>query len=358
MTDKRTPGKKDGIQGSPSQSPNDKAAERQIHPQNAHQGNLVIDDIDDGHISEEFPERIDPEGLALQTDRDLQGSGNAGKDDAGDSADSVGKRSFGAHAKSAQSKYIQKSTRMRNILVVVIILLVVLLGVIAFFGIQIYNTARITAEQQTLSVDIDSTSTEQDASDATPSISPSTAVPDLVSLLGLTQDEAVAALAHGAQVTRSTEVNEEGNPIKWDVQIALTDEPADSRSGTPTVYLGINGDLSIIRVGYSVATSSLGYGSLSFTDAIQNEHIIEKTLEAAGLTVSVGSAVLPADKTEYSTYASDGTTLIKEFYSFTGVGQARGVEHFWEGSLAYDYAMANATGNLNDTIRTIYIYIS
>lgn len=358
MADKKTPDTNDRPHASSTQSLNDESSARQAHSQSVHQDNLVIDDIDDGHISEEFPDRINPEELAIKTNQDLRNAGNAGKSDKSGADASGGKQSFGAHAKSAQSKYIQKSARMRNILIVVIILLVVLLAAIAFFGIQIYNTARITAEQQTLSVDIDSTSTENDASDATPSISPSTAVPDLVSLLGHTQDEAVAALAHGAQVTRSTEINEEGNPVKWDVQIALTDEPADSRSGTPTVYLGINSDLAIIRVGYSVATSSLGYGSLSFTDAIQNEHIIEKTLEAAGLTVSVGSAVLPDDKTEYSTYASDGTTLVKEFYSFTGVGQSRGIEHFWEGSLAYDYGMANATGNLNDTIRTIYIYIS
>lgn len=265
--------------------------------------------------------------------------------------------SGGRHAKAAQSAYIQKSTRMRNVLIVIVVLLVALLVAICVLGFQIFDAARNTAVQQTQVTGTDTT-TEDEASDASPTVAKKTTVPDLVSLLGKTQEAAIAELAHGAQVTRTLEVNEEGNPIRTDVQIALTAEPSDSRTGTPTVYLGINEAGGIIRAGYSVATSSLGYGSLSFTDAVVNEHIIEKTLAEAGLTVSVGSAQLPADKMAYSTYDSDGTTLVKEYYAFTGVGQATGVEHAWEGILSYDYSMANATGNLNDTIRTIYIYIS
>lgn len=264
----------------------------------------------------------------------------------------------GRHAKAAQSAYIQKSTRMRNVLIVVAVLLAVLLVAIGVLGYQVFDAARNTAAQQTQVTDAAATATEDEASDASPMVAKKTTVPDLVSLLGKTQEEAVGQLAHGAQVTRTLEVNEEGNPIRTDVQIALTEEPSDSRTGTPTVYLGIAEAGNIVRAGYSVATSSLGYGSLSFTDAVENEHIVEKTLDEAGLMVSVGAAQLPADKMAYSTYDSDGTTLVKEYYAFTGVGQATGVEHAWEAILSYDYSMANATGNLNDTIRTIYIYIS
>lgn len=263
----------------------------------------------------------------------------------------------GRHAKAAQSAYIQKSTRMRNVLIVVAVLLAVLLVAICVLGFQVFDAARNAAVQQTQETGA-VTTTEDEVSDASPTVAKKTTVPNLVSLLGKTQDEAVSELAHGAQVTRTLEVNEEGNPIRTDVQIALTEEPSDSRTGTPTVYLGIAEAGNIVRAGYSVATSSLGYGSLSFTDAIENEHIVEKTLDEAGLLVSVGAAQLPADKMEYSTYDSDGTTLVKEYYAFTGVGQATGVEHAWESILSYDYSMANATGNLNDTIRTIYIYIS
>ena len=121
-------------------------------------------------------------------------------------------------------------------------------------------------------------------------------------VLGLGQDEALAALAHGAQVTASKDVNEEGNPIKKDVTVALTDEPADTRTGTPTVYLGLNEEGKVVQAGYSASTAALGYGTLSFADAVKNEHVVEKTLQEAGIPVAEGAAVLPEDKTAYSTY--------------------------------------------------------
>ena len=67
---------------------------------------------------------------------------------------------------------------------------------------------------------------------------------------------------------------------------------------------------------------------------------------------------LPADKTEYSTYASDGTTLVKEYCPFSGDIDINGVSHTWSAVLSYDYSVANASGNLADTIRIIYVYIN
>ena len=172
------------------------------------------------------------------------------------------------------------------------------------------------------------------------------------------KDEAIAALKHGATETTSKEVNEEGNPVKTNVTVALTDEPADTRSGTPTVYLGLNEDGAVVQAGYSAATASLGYGSLSFVDAVKNEGIIEKTLQEAGVNVPAGSAQLPADKTEYSEYASDGTTLVKESYSFSGTVDLNGAAHEWSALLLYNYSTANTSGNLADTIRIVYVYVN
>ena len=86
-----------------------------------------------------------------------------------------------------------------------------------------------------------------------------------------------------------------GNAVKKSVTVALTAEPADSRSGTPTVYLGLDADGKVVQAGYSAATASLGYGSLSFADAVKNEHIVEKTLREAGVNVAdeLGQACPP-----------------------------------------------------------------
>lgn len=273
--------------------------------------------------------------------------------------DAGGKRAKGSHARQGQAAYIQKSARMRKILIAVIILLVLLIVGAGFLGWQLFQTAQTTAVQQTQVAELAaSADAEQVAKDASATTSKKTTVPNLVSLLGMAQDQAIQTLAHGARVSSAVDVNEEDNPIKREVRVALTEEPADSRGGTPTVMLSLDEAGAIIRAGYTSSTSSLGYGSLSFSDAVANESIVEKTLTEAGLKVEEGSAQLPEDKMQYSTYATDGTTLTKESFTFTGTGTAEGDMVFpWSATLTYDYSMANATGNLVDTIRTILIYV-
>jgi uncharacterized protein YxeA len=255
--------------------------------------------------------------------------------------------------------YERKSKKMRNVLIVIIFLLVVFICAGGALLYQLYDEAQNTATQQAQQqTDTNTISQESGAQDSSSEVSKLTTVPDLVSLIGLTQDEAIEALAHGAEISAYREVNEEDNPAKAEITVSLTDEPSDDNSGSPSVYLSLDESGSIIEAGYSVATSSIGYGSISFVDAIENESIIEKTLEEAGLSVAAGTCVLPSDKTQYSTYATDGTTLTKEYYSFSGSGTADSGTYGWTASLSYDYTVANATSNLADTIRTIYVYVS
>lgn len=266
-----------------------------------------------------------------------------------------------AAKKAGKVQFTKKGRRVRTALIITVILLIALLiaaGVGVYMLMQEVQHVAVqqTVEQQEqLSEDSDA---GNDTKDTTTDTTKKTEVPGLTGLLGKTQDEAVAELAHGATVTSSRSVNEEGNDIKTSVTVALTDEPADSKSGTPTVYLGLNEAGQIIEAGYSAATASLGYGSLSFVDAVTNEHIVEKTLQEAGVGVAEGTVSLPESKTEYSTYASDGTTLTRESYTFTGTANVNGADRQWSSVLMYDYTTANASGNLADTIRMIYVYVN
>ncbi|MEG1042436.1 MAG: hypothetical protein RSE94_21195, partial [Pseudomonas sp.] len=78
----------------------------------------------------------------------------------------------------------------------------------------------------------------------------------------------------------------------------------------------------------------------------------------AGLVIPAGSVVLPKDKAAYCTYATDGTTLVKENCPFSGAAEVNGARYTWSAVLTYDYTAANASGNLADTIRQVYIYIN
>lgn len=270
----------------------------------------------------------------------------------------------GRHGRGGGSQippHQRKSRRMRRVLIIIVILLIALIVALGYFTFRLFSESQTLAAQQTREQqDAQEVAAiqEKETKDAATTTEKKTDVPDLAALLGMGQDQALTALAHGATVVNSNDVNEEGNAIKRNVTIALTDEPADARSSTPTVYLGLNAEGLVIQAGYSAATAALGYGSLSFIDAVRNEHIVEKTLNEAGIPVSEGSAILPDDKTAYSTYASDGTTLVKENCSFSGTAELDGAPHDWSAVLLYDYTTANTSGNLADTIRMIYVYVN
>ncbi len=76
------------------------------------------------------------------------------------------------------------------------------------------QTAQTAAVQQVQNAgqSVASAPGEQGVKDASTATARTTTVPYLVSLLGKTQQEAIDALAHGAQVSSVREVNEEGNP--------------------------------------------------------------------------------------------------------------------------------------------------
>lgn len=256
---------------------------------------------------------------------------------------------------SAQQR---KSRRMRRLLIAVVVLLIVLIGALGYFTWTLFQESQNLAIQQAQrQSDQEADALGSDAQDASTATTKTTEVPNLAKLMGMTEEETIAALKRGATVSSERQVDETGNPVKRSLTVALTDEPADSRLGTPTVYLGLNEDGTVVMTGYSAAMSALGYGSKSFAAAVQDDGIVERTLGEAGIEVAEGTVALPEDKKEYSTYASDGKTLVQEKCSFAGTVEIDGTEYRWSAVLLYDYKLANASGNLADTIRQIYIYL-
>lgn len=255
---------------------------------------------------------------------------------------------------------MKKSKRTRKVLIVIVVLLILLLGALGFFMFKTFDESQQEAQhqaQEQVAAPKDNI-TEGASGDAVETVAKLTDVPNITSLLGKTTDEAVAALGHGALITQNREVKDKDSAVKTNINIALTEEPADSKTGTPTVYLGLDKKGTIIQVGYSASASALGFGSLSFADAVAGEHVVEKTLGKIGVEVPEGSAVLPADKAQYSKFASDGTTVVKERCSFEGDTEVNGKPCTWSSVLSYDYATQVVTGNLSDTVRIIYVYVT
>lgn len=252
----------------------------------------------------------------------------------------------------------RRSIRTRRVLIAVLVLILALAAAGGYFVYQMYLTSQQELGQQTNETDVDAVNAEGQDADESGRVTQKTQVPQLTSLFGMTQDEAVESIGHGATVTTTQDENEEGSAVKQRVTVELSEEPGDSKSGTPTVYLGLDKDGKVVMTGYSAATASLGYGTLSLQDIVENEHVIEHTLVDAGVIVEDGAATLPEDPAEYQVYDSDGTTLVRESANFDGEAEdAEGNAYQWSGVLAYDYTAANASGNLADTVRQVYIYI-
>ena len=270
----------------------------------------------------------------------------------------------GRHAAPSHedSPRMRKSRRMRRVLIALIILLVIGLAAIGFFAFRTVTETNEQAAQQTQ----EQAASVKEEHDTTPAADTATStakqadVPDLSAVMGMTQDEAIGTIKRGAQVVGPPQaVTEEGSAIKTNVTGALTSEPADSRTGgTPTVYLGLNEEGRVIQAGYSASASALGFGSLSFADAVSNERVIEKTLARIGVDVPEQTVVLPENKEAYSTFASDGTTVVKERCAFEGTATVKGAPCLWSAVLSYDYATQVLTGNLSDTVRVIYVYVT
>ena len=270
----------------------------------------------------------------------------------------------GAHGRHAApipelSPRMKRSKRLRKTLVLIIILLVAVLGVLVYFGFHAFDDsqheAAQQAQEQTAAPKEEIASEGQGDAD---SAAQRTEVPELTSLFGMSTKKAVKAIGHGAIVTSSQKSKEKGSAIKKEVSIALTEEPADSKTGTPTVYLGLDKGGKVIQIGYSASASALGFGSFSFADAINEKHVVEETFKLMGVEIPDGAVKLPKDKKKYSTYGSDGSTVVKERYAFDGDVDVNGAPCTWSAVLSYDYTTQVLTGNLSDTVRIIYAYLT
>lgn len=208
-----------------------------------------------------------------------------------------------------------------------------------------------------------STSAQEDATqllsklNETPAeeVNPRSAV-SMTTLLGQPRDAAFSTIRHGATLDREFAIDESG--LVTEVDVVLADEWVDAQSGTPTVVLKLDAASVVRSVTYRTPISLLGYNTVSFSDAVSHAHMIEKVLDACGVSgVGIGSIQLPA-RSEFSTYEADRTTLASENYTFRGEGVVGELPCTWSVTLLYDYTQANASGNLVDTTRTIAITVT
>lgn len=105
------------------------------------------------------------------------------------------------------SAHQKKSKRMRTVLIVVSAVLVVLIAALGYFAFMLYQEASDVASQASSSTAATLKDTAE-ATDAKKQGSRLTA-PNLVALLGSTEDEAISKVGRGATVASSSDITEE-----------------------------------------------------------------------------------------------------------------------------------------------------
>lgn len=276
---------------------------------------------------------------------------------------------------SPQAHAASRRMRKKLLIAFVILIVLVLCGVLAG-GFILHKSQKEAAEhaQETEQV-AGQELADAEKSDVSLQTGEATEIPELMGLFGKKQDACVKAIGHGATVTATTVVKAEKKGkkdakkktpkktgidalIKSTATVELSDEPAEEKTGKPTVRLYFDKEGKCIQVGYSAGVSSLGYSALSFADVVESEHAVENTLRAIGLDVKDGTAKLPEKVDSYTTYNADSGMVSKEKCQFKGKKTVNGKDYKWEAVLLYDYVASNATGNLADTVRQMYVYVA
>lgn len=254
-------------------------------------------------------------------------------------------------------EYEIASQNMRKKLMIANVALVVVLALAAVaFGLYVFNSQNVSVEQHQAG---QSDVSQMQGSDSQSNGSEKTAtVPEIAGIIGTSVDDVTSAIGHGAQVTSDTEKDDEDDPIKRVVKYSLANDQGDSTSWNPVVIAYADKDNDITQITYQASTKALGYGTMSFQDAVANERIIEKIMAEAGLKISSDDVSLPDDKSDYTTYTDDGKRISKEELEFSGDADYSGTSVKWSARLLYDYTVSLATDNLADTVRMITVTIS
>lgn len=234
------------------------------------------------------------------------------------------------------------------LLVSVVVFALIAIGLVAALVINSQSELHLVSAQED--------SEDQNSKANEPLItSPTTQVINLVSLMGMSEDDAIQAIGHGATVQDQETLSSLG--FSNEIVVLLADEKGDTYSGTPTVTLGLDAEGNVAAASYEAPCSLLGYGDVAFAPAVTQFHIVEFILEKIGLTnTEIGSIKLP-DSSEYSTYESDRKTLLREHYSFSGNTSENEQAYSWEVTLDYDYSEANEQSNLAYTVKRVSVAI-
>ncbi len=249
----------------------------------------------------------------------------------------------------------------RNIFIGFLVLFIILFALLIFYFLSA-SLSSSSSVKQTQVTEVKSSQDDSEEEQSNDSSAKKTVtIPDASSLIGTSIDTSIEQIGHGAQVLSDVESSGSKEAVVRVVKFTLASDEGDSKTGNPTLMAEVDKDGAILAVTYVASLKSLGYGNLSFRDAVVNEKVISKVMREAGVEINEDDVILPTDKTEYSIFTSDSSRVSKEQRDFSGVGKRTSGDQspmLWSSTLTYDYSVSLETDNLADTLRMISIYVA
>lgn len=267
-------------------------------------------------------------------------------------------------------KRVKKARRTKVLLIIVLIVLVATLGGLVYLAYPVIFSDDSTGSQTTIK-----DPTGNIVIDLTDKSAPGeihvqeTSIPNLVSLFGLTIEEANATLGDSFQLVKTDAATDATNPdIKqlatFSYEPVVEDGYAGSMSGASLpsehIYLSLDESGRVIDVYYTCDMRLLGYPVSSFVDLVSGE-MVSGALATAGVEPRDFGFEAPAEENtiSYDNANSENRKIIKQSTIFSGRTLSDGVPTAWTLTVTYDYgAGVSSTAAYKQAIRTISLRLA
>lgn len=331
---------------------------------------LTIEDAPEGP---EFVEAAAKEAAADAVE-EADGAVEAADQDAAEGAapDEPVIADIAPHEEGLTTEQIVKSRRLRKRYIAAIVVLVIL--IVGIIGALVYN---FLVPKDTDSAETAQTALVEQAAETgeTAAVAKaSTEVPNLLSMVGVTEADAVASLGSKAGEKTVTpveaevpeveegeeppEVEELDSDIVSVERIDIVTEGDAVSKAEPAVYLTLRRDGYVQEVYYTCDLNLLGCELVTFEEMIADSEKLAGYLSAAGVTADATMFGEP-DESNIETVMGkdkDGKDAPEsKTYTIWDYADTGGEEGTWEIIVKYDYSAANKSGDATDVVRTIDI---
>jgi hypothetical protein len=265
---------------------------------------------------------------------------------------------------------LKKAKRTQIVLIIVIILLVGALGYLGYLGYTIFTESMASGPGSIKPVDT-ITGGEIDDPNAPQEVRVvKTIIPDLVSLFGLSVEEAKTRLGDDFQLTKTDAITDETNPAVRQLATFsyIPSVSGDTGSAAPSaalpsesIYASLDEEGKVVDIYYVCDMLLLGYPERSFDELLAGSETVTSALAEAGVQARDFEYIAPdpQESIVYDNPNSENRKVLKQTHIFSGRTSTSTLPTVWTLTVTYDFgAGAASTTEFRQATRTINLKLA